>query len=121
VHDVPVVVDADRHHLKFPIFVLVVQDLHRGHFFDTRQAPGSPDIEEYNLSAMVAELHQAALLILDGKIRSFLADIDHARLADSRGLLVDEIPGHGTDNYKENDGFHTFAHAVIVALSTPRN
>src|SRR4030095_17179286 len=117
VHFFPIIVDADSHHLKFPVFELLVQRLHFGHFLDTGQAPGTPDIQKHNLAAVIAELNYTALLILDGKIRRLLPNIDDTRLACSSDFSVDEECRHGTDDQKEDDGFHTLAHADNCSIS----
>src|ERR1051326_354170 len=110
IHDVPLIVDADGQHLKLPVLVRFEQGFHLRHFLDARQAPGAPDIQKHDLAAIIAQLDGMALLVLDGKIRSLLSDVDDARFADAADFLVNEIPGHRTHDQKEKDGFQPFAH-----------
>src|SRR5215475_10341558 len=111
VHFFPIIVDADSHHLKLSVFEFLVQRLHFRHLLDTWLAPGTPHIQKYNFSFVVAELDDTTLLILDGEIRRLLPNIDDTRLAYSIHLSVDEECRHGTNNHKEDNGFHALAHA----------
>src|SRR5262249_20109980 len=117
VHFFPIIVDADSHHLEFPVFELLVQRLHFGHFLDTGLAPGTPDIQKHNLAAVIAELNHTALLILDRKIRRLLPNIDDTGLTFSSDFPIDEEWRNGTDDQKEDDGFYTLAHADNCNIS----
>jgi len=57
IHDIPLIVDADRDHLKPAIFELVVENLHLRHFLNAGLAPGRPEIEEDDFSTVVGELN----------------------------------------------------------------
>src|SRR5262249_30651840 len=117
VHIFPIIVDADSHHLKFSILEPPVQRLHFMHFFDTELAPCTPDIQEYNLASVIAESDCTTLLILDGEIRRLLPNVDDTGLTSSGDFSVDEECRYGTDNQKENNGFHALAHVVYCSIS----
>src|SRR5262249_33973065 len=99
-------------------FEPLVQRLHFRHFLDTGLAPSTPDIQKHNLAAIIAEFNHTALLILGGKVRRLLPNIDDTGLSCSSDFSVDEECSHGTDDQKENDGFHALAHADNCSIFT---
>src|SRR5262249_17485942 len=110
----PIVIDADRKHLEFPVFERLIESLHFRHFCNTRRTPCAPEIQKYNFAAEIAQLDEFAVPIFDREIRRLLADIDDSRITDVRRFPVDEETGHKTHDHKENDGFEALAHNSII-------